>query len=407
MNAPRFPTASLDRRRLALLLAGLACGMGLPGRAAGSAPVPSPLSSGAAALGDALFAAPGGANRLASPWSVFTALSMLQQGARRDTARDMAEALASPTRELRGLVELHRAARLALSDTGDEAVSLTLAQAGWTGLDRWFLRSYRSRVTRAFNAPLRRVGFGTQAAAEAINDWAKQATKGLIPTLVDDVPASAEFVLTTAIHFLGRWSEAFDPARTAPGPFLLASGGTRDVALMKRTADGLPYARSGDLHAVRLGYGTGRFRLTLLTATEPQAAGVVLDRVAKDGLGPSLAALEFRPARIELALPRCKVESSADLLPVLRAGRFEAALAPDADFANVNGRAAQISAVLHRATVEFTEAGTEAAAATAVIATRSMPAPPILFAADRPFLFAIEDTATGILLFSGRIGDPA
>ena len=68
-----------------------------------------------------------------------------------------------------------------------------------------------------------------------------------------------------------------------------------------------------------------------------------------------------------------------------------------------------ISAVVHKAFVEVSEEGTEAAAATAVVMTRSavhMHAEPPVFRADHPFLFLIRDNRTGGLLFLGRITDP-
>ena len=51
------------------------------------------------------------------------------------------------------------------------------------------------------------------------------------------------------------------------------------------------------------------------------------------------------------------------------------------------------------------EAGTEAAAATAVIIgiTRAVQEEPIELTIDRPFIFLIRDRETGTVLFLGRI----
>ena len=75
-----------------------------------------------------------------------------------------------------------------------------------------------------------------------------------------------------------------------------------------------------------------------------------------------------------------------------------------ADFSGMNGgKDLMISAVIHRAVVQVNEEGTEAAGATGVVMTRSMPP---RFLADHPFLFAIRDAETGAILFLGRLVNP-
>ncbi len=81
-----------------------------------------------------------------------------------------------------------------------------------------------------------------------------------------------------------------------------------------------------------------------------------------------------------------------------------------ANFAGMDGRNdwLYIAAVIHKAFVDVNEEGTEAAAATAVVMrAKSMPEPPPVFRADHPFLFLIQDTRTGTILFMGRLADPA
>ncbi len=63
--------------------------------------------------------------------------------------------------------------------------------------------------------------------------------------------------------------------------------------------------------------------------------------------------------------------------------------------------------VLRKAFVNVNEEGSEAAAATAVVMHRkSASQPPPVFRADHPFLFLIQENATGSILFMGRVTDP-
>lgn len=68
--------------------------------------------------------------------------------------------------------------------------------------------------------------------------------------------------------------------------------------------------------------------------------------------------------------------------------------------------------MIHQANIDVDEAGTEAAAATAIGmdtggCTGPAPAERIEFRLDHPFLFAIRDVETGAILFMGRIEDPS
>jgi serpin B len=88
------------------------------------------------------------------------------------------------------------------------------------------------------------------------------------------------------------------------------------------------------------------------------------------------------------------------------------AFSADADFSGVTtAQRLRISEVVHKAYIDVDEQGTEAAAATAVVMTAAARFqggdPPVEVIADRPFLFAVTDSATGLPLFLGRVSDPA
>jgi serpin B len=80
-----------------------------------------------------------------------------------------------------------------------------------------------------------------------------------------------------------------------------------------------------------------------------------------------------------------------------------------ADFSGLTGnKGLFISGVFHKAFIDVTESGTEAAAATAVVVgLKSMPSPSTVFRADHPFVFLIRHKPTGSTLFLGRVSNPA
>lgn len=119
---------------------------------------------------------------------------------------------------------------------------------------------------------------------------------------------------------------------------------------------------------------------------------------------------ELTYRQVALMLPRFRVESAFSLANALKAMGMPSAFMPDqADFSAMDGqRDLYIGDVLHKAFVSVDEAGTEAAAATAVIMRlTALAEEPVEVTVNRPFIFLIRDLQTGGVLFVGRVVNPA
>src|SRR5690606_11587365 len=79
-----------------------------------------------------------------------------------------------------------------------------------------------------------------------------------------------------------------------------------------------------------------------------------------------------------------------------------------ADFSGISNDRLFISEVKQKSFIEVNEEGTEAAAVTSVGMGLTSAGPQVYtFRVDRPFLFAIRETATGLILFIGQVNDPS
>ena len=65
-----------------------------------------------------------------------------------------------------------------------------------------------------------------------------------------------------------------------------------------------------------------------------------------------------------------------------------------------------VTDVVQKALIEVNEEGSEAAAATMAAVSNKMMVRNPRFICNKPFLFSIKDTLTGLILFSGRVADP-
>ena len=120
-----------------------------------------------------------------------------------------------------------------------------------------------------------------------------------------------------------------------------------------------------------------------------------------------MADLAYRD--IALTMPKFEFESDFSLNHPLSAMGMSVAFSPAADFSGMTGnRDLYIAEVLHKAFVSVDEAGTEAAAATAVVMDlKGAPGLPVEVTLDSPFIFLIRDIETGAILFVGRLVNPS
>ncbi len=349
--------------------------------------------------------APGAGNRFVSPFSLSTALAMTLGGARGATAQEMVRTLHLPSAE----PAVHAAiAELAANLRGGVRLpyQLDVANALWGQSGASFVPGYLALLKSEYEATVHPVDFhGDPAAAlRTINAWVEEQTQGKIRDLLgsNDITPATELVLTNAIYFKGRWTTPFAKEATSDQPFRAPGADPISVPTMHRTGR-IGHFQGDGFQAIELPYEGDTLAMLVILPT------------ADDGLPAVEAALNFdwvdrlRPQQVVLALPRFQAESRVELAKTLAGLGMPRAFSPEADFSGISTEARlQLSNVIHKAYVDVNEEGTEAAAATAVIAIRSsaVAARPVEFRADHPFLFAIRHRPTGNILFLGRIVDP-
>jgi serpin B len=246
-----------------------------------------------------------------------------------------------------------------------------------------------------------------------INKWVRGKTEGKIPQILDSLDPKTVAVLLNAVYFKARWQQVFPKEFTKDAPFNLAASRRVDVPTMHTTANFAVAARAG-YRAILLPYDVPALGMIVVVPGALDGLAEVerrLDAAEFSALSATLAAREHRQY-VDLALPRFKITFAADLKAVFQQAGLHEPFGDRADFTGMTGRPAaerpvKIDFILHRAVIDVTEEGTEAAAVTAVgIGPASLPPPPVPFAVDRPFLFYLVDNASGAVLFAGRTMDP-
>jgi len=402
-------------------------------------------------------------NIFLSPYSISTALLMTAAGARENTAVEMATVLhwKDATDRDKKLMLL----RLAISgDAGSiyggskpSLFQLNIANALWPHKDYALLPRYTKVVGDTFGADVQALDYTTdaEAARKIINAWGTQQTGdniwGLLPR--NSLNAQTRLVLTNTVLFKAAWLKQFSEKASRDEAFTFAPGKRVTATMMHQTAD-FDYAENDEYQALYMHYAGGRQSMVVilprkidgLAALEKDFTSEKLAKLVQrplldqwqgekdaslDRTRGFVKAMEARAAtdavrklyeskrasgaplrtRVKVSLPKFKFRWQQELGKPLQAMGMKDAFGPKADFSGMTGTTdLYISQVAHKTFVEVTENGTEAAAATAVVAVeeKEEPAPeePKVFKADHPFLFFIRDRSSGAILFMGRVTSP-
>lgn len=342
-------------------------------------------------------------NQFFSPYSVSSALGMTYAGARGETEAEIYDALHFTL----GQESLHPAFdqlyKLLTAASGEGGQRLNIANGlCLTGGD--VSQDFKTLLQRYYNAELFR------GDVEAINAWVAERTEGKIDKLIEELDPNSVCVLLNAIYFKGTWASQFEETRTREAPFHVTSEEQVESPLMYQKGNFRLFAGDG-FQALSLPYQGEQSSMIVLLPNEIAGLAALEEQLASDALSTWLTELDRQRSReVEVYLPKFKLETSYDLVSPFRELGIEQAFEPDrANFTGMGWPEGElwISQIKHKAVVEVNEEGTEAAAATGVVAaTRALPPRRLVFKADHPFLFLIRDNQTGTLLFLGRLVDP-
>ncbi|HYV98669.1 MAG TPA: serpin family protein [Gemmatimonadaceae bacterium] len=355
------------------------------------------------ALFDRLSAAQPGENVFVSPLSASFALGMTLNGAAGQTYTEMQSALQFAGTSLGDINAGYRSI-IALLTSLDPAVKMQIANSIWYRKDFAFTQAFFDTTKTYFAAKVAPLDFSDiTGSLTAINGWVNASTGGKIPTIVDAINPQDVMFLINAIYFNGGWRDKFDTHETRDDTFQPPSGPAQTVKLMHKL-DTLSYAESDAWQAVDLPYGNAAFTMTVVLpkpGTNINAFAASLSASTWQSIASS-----FQAREIDLTLPRLKLEYERTLNDDLKALGMNVPFVGDvADFTRMSpaGNHLYISFVKQKTYVDVNEAGTEAAAATAVgISVTSAPIIPEMHV-NRPYIFIIREHLSGTILFMGKV----
>lgn len=341
-------------------------------------------------------------NVAVSPFGISQVLATLEVGADGAMKAAIADTLKLDKRNrATEMDDLRRQARLLSVIGGRPNAPFASADALFVDRRQRLQPEVEERVQSEAGALVERIEFDKPGAIDAVNRWAKERTGGRIDTILE--PGSPpSLVAVNALAFKDCWRIPFDPQMTQARPFTRLDGSAVTPATMHLQNETLAFRKTGRFAAVELRYADDRFALTLVTTTDKPAAASAF--AAADEL---LAGGGLKSGPVRLALPKFSANGEHDLLGPLSQMGLAAGLASKTQLEGF-GPGLSLSAVKQKVFIKASEEGTEAAAATAAVITRSAaPVSPTLISLDKPFVYALRHRSTGTVLMIGYVGDPS
>ena len=343
-------------------------------------------------------------NIVISPSSIALALSMTYNGADNETKKAMAKAL-----EIKGfdVEEVNRQNAALISDlqNPDPNVEISIANSIWGKQGEKFKLAFLDENDKYYGAKIEYLDFSNPRSADTINTWISDKTKGKISQMLQPpLPSDIIMCLINAVYFKGIWTDEFDKKFTTDRDFYFSNTLKRKIPMMSKYEEDFNYLENNLFQAVYLPYGKNK-RLRMFVFLPKKNISNFVSNLNITNWNKWLSLFTEREGR--LYLPKFKIEYDTSLKNPLTTLGMGIAFSTGADFTKIAPNML-ISEVAHSTFIEVNEQGTEAAAATVVLMA------PGGFSEDKsfnmevnkPFFFAIEDSKTGEIIFTGIITEP-
>ncbi|NWY53925.1 A1AT protein, partial [Chionis minor] len=351
----------------------------------------------------------GNKNIFFSPLSISTAFAMLSLGARSNTLNQLHKGLAFNLTEMEEQ-EIHEGFQRVLQLLNDphREVQLSMGNALFIDNQLKLLQKFLDDVTNFYYSEAIPSNFqNSPEALKEINNYIETKTHGKIVGLLKSLDPETVMVLINYIFFKGYWEKPFNNLNTRDDDFLLDAKNSVKVKMMHQSkAFNIHRDEKMSCWIVEIPYKGNAAALFVLP--DEGTMKQVEDALLKETVSNWMQSLKKR--KIYLDLPKFSISGSYDVKSLFEKMGVTDMFSDQADLSGVAEKTLlKVSKAIHKAVVDVSENGTEAAAVTVmeiVPMSAEIPPPPhIRF--NKPFLMMIIDKTTHGILFMGKIVNPA
>ncbi len=309
----------------------------------------------------------------------------------------------------------------------DKKVTLNIANAIFVNKHYRLKEQFQKDMQEYYDAQAETLDFSSPETLGHINGWCDDKTKGMIPTILDEVDPDMASYLLNAIYFKADWASKFDPKNTKTETFTTEKGSI-DLPMMHQNVL-INYKENDTYTAIKMPYGDDYWNMTVMLPKEGKTTDDVINYLAGTVYYKTEGDPEsgyYVPYEVDLKLPRFETLSDTEdlerkdtdspkesgLITLLKKMGIQLAFDPFCEeicnMCELPVYPVYISMMRQKAKIKVNEDGSEAAAVT-VAGARGMslgsdvrPNPKATFHANRPFVYVIREASSGVIIFVGK-----
>lgn len=345
-----------------------------------------------------------GENTLISPLSVLCALAISANGAKGETLEQIENTLGLEKDEL----NLYLYSYITSLPQG-EKYKLYLANSIWLTEDERFTVNGDFLQANAdyYGADIYKAPFDDKQTLKDINNWVKNETDGMIPSIVDQIPPEAVAYLVNALAFEAEWKNIYEKGQVKDGYFTNVDGEKQSIEMMY-SSEGR-YIEDDNATGFIKYYSGEKYAFVALLPKEGISVTEYIATLDGESVNNMLNSAQY--TTVDAAIPKFESEYEAEMSSTLKSMGVTLAFAPDnADFTGLGTSTDGnifINRVIHKAKIQVGEKGTKAGAATVIemVDKMSMPAISKQVFLDRPFVYMLVDSESNLPFFIGTMTD--
>ena len=344
-----------------------------------------------------------GDNVLISPLSVLCALSMTANGANNDTLNEFENVFGLSAEDMNKYLYSY----INSLEQG-EKFSLKLANSLWITNDETFkVNNDFLQINADYHNPqMYSVDFNSKDTVKDMNNWVKENTDGMIPSIIDEpLPKATLMCLMNALAFEAEWANIYEDIQIHKDTFYARNGESQNVDFMYN--EEYNYLHDNESTGFLKYYAGEKYAFVAVLPNE----NIKLEDYVENLSGEKIENLlnSVKSEKVITSIPKFEYDYTADITEMLMNMGIKTAF--DGDDADLTGIGTweqgnlYISKVLHKTYISVAEKGTKAGAVTAELldGATAMPEKPHEVYLDRPFMYMIIDCENNVPFFIGTV----